>query len=91
MWQRIIFTVFLLIFLIFLPFWIYLPFAVLGIFYFNFYIEAFIVFLVSDLLYGIKIDKLFNLGFFQSSLVLFIFILGEFIKRNTRFYKKEND
>ncbi len=91
MWQRIIFTVLLILAVIFLPFWVYFLFALFGIFYFKFYLEAFFIFLVSDLLYGVNIDKTFNITFFQSLIIFIMLLLAEFIKENSKFYKKEND
>ena len=91
MWQRIIFTILLIIVVVFLPFWFYFLLTLFGIFYFKFYLEAFFVLLFSDLLYGVNIDKTFNIVFSQSLLVFIVLLIAEFIKKNSKFYKKEND
>ncbi len=74
-----------------MPFWFYFLLALFGIFYFKFYLEAFFIFLISDLSYGVNMDKTFNIKFFQSLIIFVLLLIAEFIKKNSKFYKKEND
>lgn len=93
MWQkRVIFTILLLFSMLFLPFWISAILALIGIFYFDFYLEAFVIFLLADLLYSTTQTRFLELSFINALVVSLVIILGEFVKRNSKFYSnRAND
>lgn len=74
-----------------MPFWVYISLVLFGIFYFKFYAESFFILLITDLIYGVKIDKFFEINFIQSLSVFVFLLLAEIIKKNSKFYNKEND
>lgn len=77
--------------MIFLPFWAYFTMAIFGIFYFSIYFEAFAVLLISDLIYGVKISKLFDITFSTGLVIFALLLLAEEVKKHSKFYRKQND
>ena len=86
---RISFSLILLFSILFLPFYISAILVLIGMAYFSFFIEAGLLFLLSDLLYAVKEIKFFNITFvsFLSSIIFLLVI--EFLKKKLRFYPKE--
>jgi hypothetical protein len=73
-----------------MPLWVSAVLAIAGILYFNIYWEATLLFLLSDLFYGVNETKnspMIFLSFFISVVVLFIL---EMLKKKTRFYDNKN-
>ena len=69
-----------------MPFWVSVILALFGMFYFNFFLEAVVLFLLSDLLHGASEPKFFGfvfISFIGSGIVL---VLAEWIKNKLRFY-----
>ena len=85
---RILASLLLLWSILFMPFWVSLILALAGIVYFPYFGEAIILFFLSDLLYGIKEARLFNLTFISMILAV-VFLIGiEFLKKKLKFYPK---
>lgn len=84
---RIISLFVLLFSVLFLPFWVTGILAICGIIYFNIFIEGPIILLISDLLYGVKEIKLFNIHFFSFLLIILLLIIIELLKKKLKFYK----
>ena len=86
MMLRILASVVLLFSILFLPFWVSIILALAGMIYFRFFLEAVFMFLLSDLLYGVKEAKFFNIVFI--SLIVYALVLTgvEFVKRRLKFY-----
>lgn len=84
MLPRIIAVIFLAYSMIFLPFWFSVVFSLLAMLYFHFFIEAVLLFLISDLIYGAREPKLFGLVFVSSMIVLVCFISLELLKKKFR-------
>lgn len=88
MMLRIAFSVLLLLSILFMPFWVSVVLALLGMLYFSLFWEAVLLLFLSDLLYGIKETKLFNIYFFSFILSLIILLSIEFLKKKLKFYKE---
>lgn len=84
---RIISLIILLFSVLFLPFWVTLILAICGIVYFSIFIEAPIVLLLADLLYGIQEAKLFDMHFFLFLLTIVLLVGIEILKKKLKFYK----
>ena len=83
---RILASLVLLFSVLFMPYWVSIILGIIGIMYFPLYFEAVIIFLISDLLFGTKEVKLYNITFvatFVSAIFLFI---SFFIKKRLKFY-----
>jgi len=85
---RIISFIILLFSILFLPFYISVILAILGMFYFKIFWEAVIILFLSDLLYGTKEAKFLNTLFISFIVSILILILIEFLKRKLKFYDK---
>lgn len=79
--KRIIFTVTLLLSTLFLPFYFTYLLAFWGIIYFKFFWEGLIIFFISDLLYGAKIQFFTQTTFISTTIYLIIFIVTELAKK----------
>lgn len=81
---RILASVILLLSILFMPLWVSVILALLGMVYFSFFIEAVLLFLLSDLLYGAPEPKLFNIIFASSVLAFIYFVILELLKNKLR-------
>lgn len=88
MLYRILAAIILLLSVLFLPFWVSVILALAGMAYFPFFLEAVILFLLSDLLYGASEAKFFNITFVSFILALVCFIILELFKKKLRFNSK---
>ncbi len=86
---RISFAFLLLFSILFLPFYISAILAILGMFYFSMFVESVILLFISDLLYGVKEVKLFNIYFISFLLSLFFLLFIEGLKKKLKFYEKK--
>ena len=82
---RILASIILLLSILFLPFYISVILAVVGIVYFSFFLEAVVLFFISDLLYGAKESNLFYITLISLFISILLIILLEFLKRKLRF------
>ncbi|MFZ1019888.1 MAG: hypothetical protein WAN61_02775 [Minisyncoccia bacterium] len=79
----------MLISILFWPFWLSVLLAITGMIYFKLFWEAILLFLLSDLLYGIngaKNSPAIFISFFVSILIL---IIIEIIKKRLKFYPSQ--
>jgi len=83
---RILASVFLLFSILFLPFWVSIILALAGMIYFNIFWEATILFLLSDLLYGMKDAKNSPIIFISFIVSVLFLIIIEIIKKKLKFY-----
>lgn len=70
-----------------MPLWVSVILALLGMVYFDIFWEAAVLFLLSDLLYGVrevKFSATFFISFVVASIVL---VIIEIIKKKLKFYK----
>ncbi|MEK7572358.1 MAG: hypothetical protein AAB493_00680 [Patescibacteria group bacterium] len=88
MMLRIFASILLLFSILFLPFWVSVILALLGMLYFSLFYEAVVLFLLSDLLYGAPEARLFNIFFFSFILSIIFLLVIEFLKKKLKFYKK---
>jgi len=72
----------------FMPWWVSVCLGILGIIYFSYYIEAVIIFLLSDLLYGATSERYFGMVFVSAIAAILFLWLCEFIKTKLRLYPK---
>ena len=84
---RILASVLLFISVLFGPFWLSVLLGLVGMIYFPMYFEAVALFLISDLLYGVKEPMLWGMTYlgFLGSFIIEIII--EFTKQKIRFNK----
>jgi len=85
---RIIAFIILLLSVLFMPFYISIILAFLGMLYFSIFWEAVFILLLSDLLYGAKEVRFSNTLFISLIISILILILVEFFKRKLKFYNK---
>lgn len=83
---RIILNLLLLLSVLFMPFWVSVLVGLAGIILFPFYIEALILFLLSDLLYGVEQDRFHGILFLSSIIILCSILLLEGLKKKLKFY-----
>ena len=83
---RITFSVLILFSVLFLPFWVTAILTIVGIFLFSFYLESVFLLFLSDLLFGVKEEKLFGIFFFSFITSLIFLLLVEISKRKIKFY-----
>ena len=86
---RIVSFIILLFSLLFLPFWVSCILAILGIIKFSLFVEAPILFLISDLLYGTKEASMYNIYFVSSTGILIVLVIAEILKKKLKFYKNK--
>jgi hypothetical protein len=90
MLHRISASIVILLSLLFMPFWLSAVLAVGAMLYFNMFWEAVILFLLSDLLYGVSEPRLFNTTYATFIISVFALAIIEFIKKRTIFYPSKS-
>lgn len=83
---RIISSILLLLSILFMPFWVSIIIGLVGITLFPFYVEALLLFLLSDLLYGVAQDRFHGILFLSSIIILCGILLLEGLKKKLKFY-----
>lgn len=87
--MRILAFILLLISILYLPFWLSVILLVIFSIYFKYLYEASILFLLSDLLFGVKEIVFFNFPFVSLVASIIIITIIEIIKKKVRFYDIE--
>jgi len=78
---------FILVFsILFMPFGISVLLALICMIYFNVFWEAILVFFLSDLLYGVREPRFFNMIFVSFFISIVTIITVELIKKKLKFY-----
>lgn len=88
LWFRIIASIILLFAILFMPFWLSIIIALASMIYFSYYWEGVLLFLLSDLLYGVKEIKFYDTYFISFVISFLILMTIETIKKKTRISKK---
>lgn len=78
----------ILIAIVFMPLWVSLILAFLGMAYFDYFIEAVVLLLLSDLLYGVAGGKFFGVAFVSFIIAVVLLMATESMKRKLKFYNK---
>lgn len=84
--MRIGASILLMISVLFMPWWLSFVLALVFMFYFNIFFEAILIFLISDLLYGVKEIKFFGITFISLIITAIALTLIEILKRKLKFY-----
>jgi len=84
---RISASILLLFSILFMPFWVSVTLALAGMIYFSIFWEAVILFLLSDLLYGVKEAEFHGVIFISFIVSILVLIIMEFLKKKIRFYQ----
>lgn len=84
---RILASFLLLSSVLFMPFWVSVTLALAGALYFNIFWEASLLFLLSDVLFGINKTDGSSLVLTSFFISLIILIIIEILKKKTKFYK----
>ncbi len=71
---------------LFAPWWVCLFFVLVGIFYFGNFVEAFLVGLLLDALYGAPSANVYHFRLFFGTLFFILWLVGDFLKRKLRFF-----
>ena len=77
----------LLFSVLFMPLWVSVVLALAGMVYFNVFWEATVLFLLADLLFGIKEAKFSGVIFISFIVSVLVLIIIEIIKKKLKFYK----
>jgi hypothetical protein len=88
MLTRVLSVIVIFLSVFFMPFWVFALLALLGIVYFDIFVESIVLLLISDLLYGIREGRLGGIYFFTTICGIIIIIMAEVLKKKTRFYNK---
>lgn len=83
---RVMASIVLLIFLLFLPFWLSVIIGLACMLYFDIYWEGIVLFLISDLVYGTAEAKFWGITYISFIAAAIALILIEFLKRKLKFY-----
>ena len=70
-----------------MPLWVSVVLALAGMVYFNVFWEATVLFLLADLLFGIKEAKFSGVIFISFIVSVLVLIIIEIIKKKLKFYK----
>ena len=81
---RILASIILLFSALFLPFYISIILAILGIIYFSFFWEAVVLFTVIDLIYGINEARFLNVRLISLLVLFLLFLIIEFLKKRMK-------
>lgn len=81
MWKRILFAISLLLSVLFLPFYFTYLLAFVGILYFKLFWEGLVIFFISDLLYGARIELFGQMIFVSTITYLVVFVSVELLKK----------
>ncbi|MEK9182820.1 MAG: hypothetical protein AAB809_01945 [Patescibacteria group bacterium] len=84
--HRILASIILLLSVLFMPFWVSAVLAFAGMVYFSFFVEAVILFFLSDLLYGAGEAKFVDIVFVSLIISALTLLVLEFLKRKLKFY-----
>ncbi len=82
--KRILASFLLLLSILFMPFWVSVILALGSMIYFNIFWEAIVLFLLSDLLFGVREAKFHNMIFISLIVTTIILIIIEVVKKKTR-------
>ena len=69
-----------------MPFWVSVILAILTMAYFTFFAEAVVLFLLVDLLYGVREEKFWGMFFISLSIAILLFLIIELSKKKLKFY-----
>jgi len=72
-----------------MPFWVSIILALFGIIYFRYYWESTILLFISDLLYGIKEDRFWDIYIISFFISFIVLLIAEMLKKKIRFSKQE--
>ncbi len=73
-----------------MPFWVSLILALAAMAYFSFFWESVLLFFLSDLLYGVKEIKFFNIYFVSFIVSFIILVVLELLKKKIRVYNSHD-
>jgi len=74
-----------------MPFWFSVLVAIAGMMYFRYFLEAVILFLLGDLLYGAEEPKFFGITFVLTLLAIALLASIEYLKTRLKYYPKKFD
>jgi len=86
MGARILASIILFISIVFLPFYVSVPIAILGIIFFSNFLEAPILFFLLEILYGVRDFDLNGLIFKPFFIFIILVVVIEMAKKKIRFY-----
>ena len=84
---RILASIILLLSVLFMPFWLSAVLALAGIIYFPIYIEAAVLMLLSDVLFGAREAAFSGVVYVSFLTSVACLVIVELIKKKVKFYK----
>jgi hypothetical protein len=85
---RILASIILLISVLFMPFWLSVILGLAAMIYFSYFIEAPLLFFLSDVLYGAREKSFYGIVFISFIVSVVCLILLEMLKRKLNFNTK---
>jgi hypothetical protein len=85
---RVLAVIILLFSVLYMPFWLSVVLALAGMIYFSYFAEATVLFLLSDVLYGVKEARFSDTVFVSFIVSAVCLVLLEMLKRKLKFYNK---
>jgi hypothetical protein len=86
---RISVSALILFSILFWPFWLSVILALVAMVYFPIFFEACVLFLLSDVLYGVSEAKFYGMVFVSFFISIVVLLLVEKLKRNSNFVFQE--
>jgi len=83
---RILASFLFLLSILFMPWWVSVILGLAGMIYFNKFFEAAVLFLLADLLFGVREVKFHNMIFVSFIITTIILIIIEVVKKKLKFY-----
>lgn len=83
---RISALVILALSILFMPFWVSIILAFGGMIYFDIFWEAMVLFLLSDVLYGVREAKFYDMIFISFIVSAIVLVIIEVLKKRLKFY-----
>lgn len=87
---RILASIILIISILFLPIYISILLALVFMFYFKLFYEAPILFIFSDLIYGVAKNRFLGMVFVSSIAFFILLFFIELLKKKLKFYPNNN-
>ena len=90
MLPRVLYTLAILFFLLFMPFLASVILLLAAMAYFRLYIEGIALFFVADLIYGAESEEFFGIVFASTILSAIFLLVIEILKKRLKFYPKHD-
>ena len=87
--KRILFNIFLFVFIFLLPWWVVLILSIVGLFIFTSFYEFIISSIIIYVLYSVPPDTFLNKSIFVYAGIVIFYLIVEYLRRHIILYKNE--